>query len=442
MLILEFLIRWQIEAGMLGAACLFVPWNRRRKRFFPRAALGLALLLVLTYWAPDLLDGMWRSSLLLYVLSLLLDTALLVLLIWGCFDCTLVYAVFSATCAYAVQHMTSKLAYMGAFSLMYRGGATLQSWHFLALLLLANALVCVPIFFGFTRRFFKAGELMFDRAKTVGYSGAFLFVAVYLSALLEQNLDTSSPTYLTSYLALNAFCILFAGAVLSMEFSNCSIKRLESEKMILEQMLENDRQQYEQAKREMEKINIRYHDLKQQYSRAPDEERAKLEREMDAIRLRYYTGNKALDIVLTQKSGFCEKEGIHLVCSVDGSCLSGMTHYHIYSMLGNAIDNAIECLAKVEDREKKVINLSICRRADMAVICVENYTPVLPVVRHGALVTTKQDAASHGYGTKSIKNIAELYGGTADYFVEEEVFCLLITIPCTGTAARSDRETG
>lgn len=283
---------------------------------------------------------------------------------------------------------------------------------------------------------------MFDRRKTVIYSGLFLFVAVYLSSLLEQNLDMTSAAYLTSYLALNAFCALFAVAVLSMEFSNCSIKRLESENMILEQMLENDRQQYELAKREMEKINIRYHDLKQQYSRAPDGERAKLEQEMEAIRLRYYTGNKALDIVLTQKSGLCEQAGIQLVCSVDGSCLSGMTHYHIYSMLGNAIDNAMECLVKVEDQEKKVINLSICRRADMAVICVENYTPAPPVVRDGALVTTKQDAGSHGYGTKSIKNIAELYGGTADYFVEGEVFCLLITIPCAGTAVRSDCAAG
>lgn len=130
------------------------------------------------------------------------------------------------------------------------------------------------------------------------------------------------------------------------------------------------------------------------------------------------------------------------MCSVDGSCLSGMTHYHIYSMLGNAIDNAMECLAKVEDREKKVINLSICRRADMAVISVENYTPAPPVVRDGALVTTKQDAASHGYGTKSIKSIAELYGGTADYFVDGKIFCLLITIPCAGTAVRSDRAAG
>ena len=440
MLILEFLFQWQIEVGMLGAACLFVPWNRRRAHFLPRIALGVVLLFAIAHLESILTEGVWRNALPTYVIALLLDTAILFLLIWRCFDCSPIHAVFSATCAYAVQHMTSKLAYMEIMLLIRRG--TLRHWQAILLLLLANALVCVPIFLSFTRRFFKEGQLMFDRRKTVVYSGIFLFVAVYLSSLLEQNLDTASPTYLTSYLALNAFCLLFAGAVLSMEFSNCSMKRLESENMILEQMLENDRQQYELAKQEMEKINIRYHDLKQQYSRAPDEERVKLEKEMEAIRLRYYTGNKALDIVLTQKSTLCEQAGIQLVCSVDGSCLSGMTHYHIYSMLGNAIDNAMECLAKVEDREKKVINLSICRRADMAVISVENYTPAPPVVRDGALVTTKQDAASHGYGTKSIKSIAELYGGTADYFVEGKIFCLLITIPCAGTAVRSDRAAG
>ena len=79
------------------------------------------------------------------------------------------------------------------------------------------------------------------------------------------------------------------------------------------------------------KINIRYHDLKQQYSRATDEERARLEEEMDNLNLRYLTGNKALDITLTQKSALCGQAGIQLVCSADSSCLEDMKHYHIYS---------------------------------------------------------------------------------------------------------------
>lgn len=424
MLILDFILHRQIILGMLVAACLFVPWSQRRRGFPLRMMLGTVLLLVLLDHIPRLTAPP----------TLLLYTALLILLIWVCFDCGILQAVFSATCAYAVQHITSKLAYMAAIPLIVRGSARTE--HVVLLLLLANLLVCVPILLGFSRRFFKEGRLMFDRVKTVIYSCLFLFVAVFLSFFLETNLDKAFDGYIPNYLALNAFCILFAVSILSMEFSNCSIKRLENENMILEQLLESDKLQYEQAKKDMEKINIRYHDLKQQYSRATDEERVKLEAEMKALNLRYYTGNKALDIALTQKASICESTGIQLVCSADGSCLSGMTHYHIYSLLGNAIDNAIECLAKVDDAAKKVISLTLSRRGDMVVICIENYTPNPLILQDGVLVTTKQDASGHGYGMKSIKNIAELYGGTADYFVEDGIFYLLVTLPCIGMDAR------
>lgn len=418
MLIIDFVLRKQIVLGMLAAACLFVPWNRRRS-FFPLRFLAGAILVLFVFdYLPEPPVPLW----------LLLCTAFIALWIWACFDCGVVHVIFSATCAYAVQHITSKLAYMVIQLQIVYGGASKEN-SFL-LLLLANVLVCVPIFLGFTRRFLKNGQLNFDSAKTVMYSGLFLFVAVYLSYLLESNLDRTSDTFVASYLALNAFCILFAAAILSMEFSNCNTKRLENENMILEQLLESDKRQYEQAKKDMEKINIRYHDLKQQYSRADAAERAKLETEMKALNLRYYTGNKALDIVLTQKAAVCGDAGIQLVCSVDGSCLSEIKPFHIYSLLGNAIDNAVECLVKVDDASKKVIHLDISRYGGMSVLRMENYTPAPPVLENGVLVSTKQDTSEHGYGIKSIKNISELYGGTADYFVEDEIFYLLVTFPC------------
>ncbi len=417
MFIIEFLLNRQIILGMLGAACLFVPWNRRRS-FFP---LRLIVTTVLVLVAFD------RILVFPVPLWLLLCTVLIALWIWACFDCGVIHVIFSVTCAYAVQHMTSKLAYMVIQMQLIQGTANLTSGFLL--LLLANVLVCVPIFLGFTRHFLKNGQLRFDSAKTVMYSGLFLSVAVFLSYLLESNMDRTSDTFVASYLALNAFCILFAAAILSMEFTNCNTKRLENENMVLEQLLESDKRQYEQAKADMEKIKIRYHDLKQQYSRADAAERAKLETEMEALNLRYYTGNKALDIILTQKAALCGEDDIQFICSVDGSCLAGIKPFHIYSLLGNAIDNAVECLVKVDDLSRRVIRLDISRRGDMAVIRMENYTPAPPVQENGILISTKQDAAEHGYGMKSIKNIAELYGGTADYFVEDEIFCLLVTLP-------------
>ncbi len=100
-------------------------------------------------------------------------------------------------------------------------------------------------------------------------------------------------------------------------------------------------------------------------------------------------------------------------------------------MLGDALDNAIECLKNVSDPGKKVITLDIHKEKNMVVIRVENYTPVQPVFNDGNLVTTKADAKDHGYGVKSIQNTAEIYGGIAHIFVENEIFYLIITLPCS-----------
>ena len=256
----------------------------------------------------------------------------------------------------------------------------------------------MPLYLYFTRGFLKDGRLMFNSVRTVLFAAFFLVVAVFLSSVLEDNLDSAAPTYLSSYLSLGAFCTLFAVTILSLELTNCGVKRLETENSVLERLLEKDRLQYEQARDDMEKINIRY-------------------------------GNKALDIVVTQKAATCAEKGIQLICSADGEALGTMKSYHIYSLFGNAIDNAIECLEKVDDRSKRTISLTLARSGDMAVVRVENYTPEDPTVENGELVTTKDDAKSHGFGVKSIRGVAEKYGGTAEFFVRYHVFYLVVALP-------------
>ena len=179
----------------------------------------------------------------------------------------------------------------------------------------------------------------------------------------------------------------------------------------------------------MEKINIRYHDLKQQYSRATDEERARLEEEMDNLNLRYLTGNKALDITLTQKSALCGQAGIQLVCSADGSCLEDMKHYHIYSLLGNALDNAIESVEKLPDSEQRLIHLVVARQKSFLWIRVENTYDGAFQADGNLPKTTKSDARYHGYGLKSIYDTAEKYGGTAEITTQENQFTLKVLFP-------------
>lgn len=422
MSVMEFIFSRQVPVGIFLAALLFMPWNQKRNNFIVRFAIGIVSFFAISEACVFFsIDGKVR---------LLIYNIFIFALILFCFECSLIHDVFYTTCAYAVQHISSKLTYMIVVPISIRLGGTGYGLA-ISVLFSVSILLALAVFFKYTRPYSKKGNLQFDNVRIVVYSGVFLVAAVYLSSLLEDGFDSGAESYLTSYLCLNAFCILFALAILALEFTNFNTKQLEQEKQVLAELLESDKQQYEQAKKDMEKINIRYHDIKQQYSKATDEERSKLEEEMAELNLRYFTGNKAVDITLTQKAAKCNKAGIQMVCSADASCLDRMKHYHIYSMLGNALDNAIECLEQVSDPEKKVITLDIHKEKNMAVIRVENYTPSQPVYENGSLITTKAEMKDHGYGVKSIQNTAEIYGGNAHIFVENEIFYLLITLPCS-----------
>lgn len=422
MSVIELIFSRQVPIGMLFAAFLFMPWNQKRDNYLLRIIAGVcSFFAVSELCAVFYVDGKIR---------LLIYTAMIFAMIWFCFECSLIHTIFYTTCAYAVQHISSKLTYMIVVPASIKMQVTGYIFPVIVLLVV-SAIVAIAVYTQYTKPYLKKGNIQFDNVRIVFYSGIFLVAAVYLSALLEDGFDAGDASYLTSYMCLNAFCILFAVVILALEYSNFNTKQLEQENKILAQLLESDKQQYEQAKKDMEKINIRYHDIKQQYTRATDEERGKLEEEMAQLNLRYFTGNKAVDITLTQKSAICNQAGIQLICSADARCLDRMKPYHIYSMLGNALDNAIECLQKVYDDEKKVITLDIHKEKNMAVIRVENYTPSQPVYVDGSLVTTKPDDKDHGYGVKSIQNTAEIYGGNAHIFVENEIFYLLISLPCS-----------
>ena len=80
---------------------------------------------------------------------------------------------------------------------------------------------------------------------------------------------------------------------------------------------------------------------------------------LDTYDSSFNTGNKSLDVVLTEKKLLCDNKGIKFFCMADGKLLNGIKVSDIYSLFGNAIDNAIECLADVADEDyiKRIIAL-------------------------------------------------------------------------------------
>jgi sensor histidine kinase regulating citrate/malate metabolism len=102
--------------------------------------------------------------------------------------------------------------------------------------------------------------------------------------------------------------------------------------------------------------------------------------------------------------------------------LDFMSEEDIYSLFSNLISNAIEGAQTLVEKEKRVISLVVREQTGVLSIRLENYFGNDLVLKDGIPVTTKQDTASHGFGTKSIMLLCEKYGGVLHYDIDGDIF--------------------
>jgi len=205
----------------------------------------------------------------------------------------------------------------------------------------------------------------------------------------------------------------------------------------MQNVLESQYRQYCQYKENDEVISRHYHDLKHQIDvilKEPDSgARSKYLEEMQkSLKLRASeskTGNEVLDTVLTGKSQICVNSDINFTVVADGKLLGFMSTMDICSVFGNALDNAIESVNKIQSPERRLIQLALFKQDNLAVLRIRNYYEVPPDYEGNEIVTSKKDKANHGYGLKSIKQITEKYGGSMKIVVKDNWFTLCLLFP-------------
>ena len=208
---------------------------------------------------------------------------------------------------------------------------------------------------------------------------------------------------------------------------------LQAENDTIRLLWQEDQRQYELTKRTIDTINIKHHDLKHRLA----EMNAMLSKEdmlsiEDAVRVygsRMKTGNEALDVLLTRNSLICGEEGISLTYTGNGADFSFMSTMDVYSLFGNAVDNAIEAVRKLKDPEKKIVDIVTEKTGDMITIVVTNYCEGPVKMADGLPVTDKtEEEGFHGFGMKSMRLLAQKYGGTMLVRQEEDLFVLTIRL--------------
>ena len=105
-----------------------------------------------------------------------------------------------------------------------------------------------------------------------------------------------------------------------------------------------------------------------------------------------------------------------------------MKDYDIYSLFGNALDNAIEYVLNLEE-EKRFIRLNVKIIGENLLIHMENYFSGELIYDNGLPKTTKEDKDYHGYGMKSIQLIVNKYDGDLNISLDNNVFSLFIMFP-------------
>ncbi|HHV12082.1 MAG TPA: GHKL domain-containing protein [Clostridiales bacterium] len=205
----------------------------------------------------------------------------------------------------------------------------------------------------------------------------------------------------------------------------------------MDSVLRRQYEQYKQSRDNIELLNRKTHDLKQQIAviRLEDDpvKRESYIKEMEQVikqfEVKVDTGNKILDIVLTAKNIYCLKHDITLTCVIDGSLISFMEVMDICTIFGNALDNAIESVMKLKEKEKRLIRMAVYSQNNLLMIRFENYSTEILDFEGGLPKTTKADKGYHGYGMKSIRRAIEKYGGNMTVHMQNDWFILRILIP-------------
>ena len=395
-----------------------------------------ALLAVAVFYAGELLQEPLRrmamgSSMPLLMLTFaitLTTTCVAVLLVWRISPWQ---ALFCCTAGYIGQNLISGTSHL-IDTLVCAAGRLELPW---SSTLLMGCLLVYPLYLWLFVRLVRQHNLA-DISEPQIILVALAVVATVIGLdVVVKSLGASTlglEAYLMARLAHGVLC----GFTLFSEQKILAARQLATEREVERRMAAERERQYQLSRKNIDAINVKCHDIKHQIRSLADGGRVADGRALEdlAAEIAIYdstvkTGNPALDVILTEKGLVCSGEKITLAVIADGRALECLEPQEIYSLFGNALDNAIEAVRGIGEPERRLVSLNVRRSGTMCVINVENSCDVAPAFRDGLPVTTKADAGSHGFGTRSMRGIVERHGGVLTFGCEDGIFHVDALLP-------------
>lgn len=341
-----------------------------------------------------------------------------------CYQCTMLDAVYCTSSAYPAQNIVYNLYWILKLRQGFQEGS--PQGAFISLLFIAA--VYLLVWFFFARRMKDWEEREYIRTKLVANAAVVVIFLVFLNQRVPES-NTEQIVYI-SYIIGDILA-------LGMQSGLLTESAMDRRNAIMEQLLYAEQKKQRMALENIELINRKCHDLKYQLQGLKQMESGverdryigQIERAVMIYESTIKTGNETLDIILMDKLLYCKQHHISMTCIADGTKLECLDTMDIYSLFGNALDNAIESVIQEPEESKRIISLRVGCREQFLAIHIENYMSAPVQLTDAFLSTTKHDRKYHGFGMLSMRHITEKYHGSMSVHTEGNLFCLDILIP-------------
>ena len=138
------------------------------------------------------------------------------------------------------------------------------------------------------------------------------------------------------------------------------------------------------------------------------------------------TGNATFDSLLNYKVAQASQYGINFEFEFQKMSKVNFSDIDLAVLIGNAIDNAIEATAQVENEQEKIIEFSAKVNNSQLIISIINPTDKDVDVLN--LSTNKKDVYNHGFGVLTMMQIVQKYQGDVVFNYENKKFETIIYI--------------
>lgn len=415
------------------AACLvYILMRARRMRLIaliPVLAAGLGVL-ILTQW------GAGRLPIALWTVGMLVAAVIMYSLILACASVTPLGAGYLTARAFVLAELVASLHWQ-LHSYLFPPGSDPGPPSAIALL--------VGVYGGsfalahlVESRHFPRDEPLAVGVKEVIGASAIALVTFSMSNISFLNASTPFSGrlgleifYIRTLVDLCGFVALYAQQEQRREL------QLRAENEAMNSLLRSQHEQYQLTRRSIDALNRMHHDMKHHLvalrgEEDPQRKAAYLDELEESIRgygQRVETGNTVLDTVLTAKRMYAAEHGVEVTCVADGAQLDFMSVIDICTIVGNALDNAIESAMRVSDEEHRRVRVAFFAQDDLVMLRFENSFDGVLRRENGRLATLKGDSSRHGYGLRNIQAAVEKYGGSASISADGEWFSLRALVP-------------